>query len=76
MRSRYKSWQNKNHSWTRRIIWLMDDKSIHLKLEEADYGIHHIFLKRDKDDFEVAQFYFEQFKKGLTIPEFKEMSNE
>jgi len=54
----------------------MDDKSIHLKLEEADYGIHHIFLKRDKDDFEVAQFYFEQFKKGLTIPEFKEMSNE
>lgn len=72
MRSKYKSWQNERSNWTRRIVWLQEkDVSIHLKIEEAEYGIFHIFLSWDEKH--IADAIWEMFKEGKSIPALKEM---
>lgn len=73
MRSKYKSWQDKNNGgWTRRIVWLQEENvSIHLKMEDSSYGIFHLFL--DWKRKESAQEIYNLFRNGKTILEIKQL---
>ena len=72
MRSKYKSWQDKRSGWTRRIIWLQEqDVSIHLKMEEVNYGLFHLIFDWKKK--EIAQEIYSKFIAGKSILEIKQL---
>jgi len=71
MKSKHKSWQDKRSGWTRRIVWLQEEgKDIHLKMEEANWGIHHLFFSWDRK--ESAQEIYDMFRNGKTILDIKQ----